>query len=95
MATKKKVAKKTTKTKKAETFTKEQTLRLLDEKGFNEMVGYARHILDRDGLRPAVNALNSVINLAETTNTGFGYATDVFAAAHSHWKLWNRENPNG
>ena len=98
MATKKKAAiPKAVKTKaaKPKAFTEEETLKHLDEKGFNEMVGYARHILERDGLRMAIKALKSVIKLAKKAETGQGYATDVFAAAHSHWKQSSRDNSEG
>lgn len=103
MATKKKAVKavkvvkptKLAKTPKPKVFTEEETLRHLDEKGFNEMVGYAKHILERDGLLMATKALRKIIKLADKRGTGQGYATDVFAAAHSHWKKWNRDNPEG
>jgi len=100
MATKKKAAiPKAVKTKaaklnaftEAETlkaFTEAETLKQLDEKGFSEMLDYARHILERDGLRMAIKALKSVIKLAKKAETGQGYATDVFAAAQSHWKQY-------
>lgn len=98
MATKKKAAiPKAVKAKaaKAKAFTQAETIKMLDERAFDETVGYARHILEREGLQMAIKALKSVIKLAKKAETGQGYATDVHAAAHSHWKQWNRENPEG
>ena len=71
----------------------EEMLKMCEQQGFNEMVGYAKHICDRNGTEAAVAALKSILLLASETEIHHGYDQNLFAAAHSHWRAWNLANP--
>ena len=93
MATKKNAVKPTV--TKPKVFTKEESARMMDHHAFDEMLRFAQHILEREGLERAVEELESILSLAEQRKSDRGYATALFGAAHGHWKQWNRDNPAG